>query len=77
LREDYAGSVICLARQETPDLSGYDAPEVVHRLTKHHHAGLIVRSAKAERVRELLEEYGEGFLRDYYARMDAPDKPRD
>jgi len=28
-------------------------------------------------VRELLEEYGEGFLRDFYARMDVPDKPRD
>jgi len=77
LREDYAGSVICLARQETPDLSGYNAPEVVYRLKKHHHAGLIVKSASAERVRELLEEYGEGFLRDFYARMDAPDKPRD
>jgi biotin carboxylase len=77
LREEYAGSVICLARQETPDLSGYDAPEVVYRLKKHHHAGLIVKSGSAERVRELLEEYGDGFLRDFYARMDVPDKPRD
>jgi len=77
LREEYAGSVICLARQEEPELSGYNAPEVVYRLKKHHHAGLIVKSDSAERVRELLEEYGEGFLRDFYARMDAPDKPRD
>jgi len=77
LRDDYAGSVICLARQEEPDLCGYNAPEVVHRMKKHHHAGLIVRSGSAERVRELLEEYGEGFLRDFYARMEVPDKPRD
>jgi len=77
LREEYAGSVICLARQETPDLSAYDAAEVVHKMKKHHHAGLIVKSAKAERVRELLEEYGERFLRDFYARMEVPDKPRD
>jgi hypothetical protein len=75
LREDYAGSVICLARQEHPDLSSYDAPEVVYRLKKHHHAGLIVKSGEPERIRTLLEEYGNRFLTDFYARLDAPDKP--
>ena len=75
LREEYAGSVICLAKQETPDTSGYSAPEVVYRLTKHHHAGLIVQSPSAERVQELLEGYGEGFLNDFCTRMDVPDKP--
>lgn len=75
LREEYAGSVICLARQETPDTSGYDAPEVVYRLQKHHHAGLIVRSQDAERVKGLLEDYGERFLEEFCARMDVPDKP--
>ncbi len=75
LREEYAGSVICLARQETPDTSGYDAPEVVYRLQKHHHAGLIVRSRDAARVEGLLEDYGERFLEEFCARMDVPDKP--
>src|SRR6202042_2214361 len=49
----YAGSVICLAPQERPDTSGYDAPEIVQRLNKHHHAGLIVRANSAERVETL------------------------
>jgi biotin carboxylase len=75
LREEYAGSVICLARQETPDTSGYDAPEVVYRLHTHHHAGLIIRSEDAERVKTLLESYGERFLAEFCARMDVPDKP--
>ena len=75
LREDYAGSVICLARQEEPDTSAFDAPEVVYRLHKHHHAGLIVQSPSAERVEGLLQEYGERFLNDFCARMDVPDKP--
>ena len=75
LREEYAGSVICLARQETPDISGYDAPEVVYRLHKHHHAGLIVRSGSADRVKGVLEAYGERFLEEFCARMDVPDKP--
>jgi len=75
LREEYAGSVICLAKQEVPDTSGYNAAEVVYRLTKHHHAGLIVQSPSAVRVQELLEGYGEGFLNDFCTRMDVPDKP--
>lgn len=75
IREDYAGSVICLARQEQPDLSAYNDAEVVYRLQKHHHAGLIARSESAGRVEALLQEYGVRFLHDFYARMDAPEKP--
>jgi len=77
LREEYAGSVICLAKQERPDLSAYDAPEIVQRMQKFHHAGLIVRSKESECVRTLLEDYSGRFVHDFYARMDAPDKPRD
>ncbi|AEU36091.1 ATP-grasp domain-containing protein [Granulicella mallensis] len=75
LRQDYAGSVICLARQEQPDLSAYADPEIVYRLPKHHHAGLIVRSDSAQRVESLLESYAGRFLEDFYARMDVPDRP--
>jgi biotin carboxylase len=77
LREEYAGSVLCLARQEEPDTSAYNAPEVVYRMHKHHHAGLLVRSTSAERVEQLLGEYSARFLDDFCARMDAPDRPRD
>jgi len=75
LRQEFAGSVICLARQEWPDLSGFDAPEILQRLHKRHHAGLILRSASAARIQELLEEYSWRFGTDFYARMDAPEKP--
>ena len=75
MREDYAGSVICLARQQWPDTSAYDAPEIIHRLHKHHHAGLILQSASAAHVRELLEDYSRRFVTDFYARVDAPSKP--
>jgi biotin carboxylase len=77
LRQEYAGSVICLARQETPDTAAYDAPEVVYRMHKHHHAGLLVRSGSPERVEQLVGEYSVRFLDDFCARMDAPDRPRD
>jgi biotin carboxylase len=75
IRNDYAGSVISLARQDWPDTSAYTDPEIVYRLHKHHHAGLIVRSPDPTRVEALLTGYTARFLTDFYARMDAPDKP--
>ncbi len=73
--QDYAGSVICLARQDRPDLSAYTDPEVVWELDKTHHAGLIVRSASAERVRQLTESYAARFAQDFCATLPPPDKP--
>ncbi len=75
IRAEYAGSVLCLAQTAEPDTSQFNAPEIVYRMKKHHHAGLIVRSPRAERVKELVEEYGEQFARLYLASMPAPDKP--
>jgi biotin carboxylase len=75
LRSDYAGSVLCLARQQEPDTSAYDAPEIAYRMKKHHHAGLIVRSTDPERVRTLLEEYAVRFAQDFVAQMPVPDRP--
>jgi biotin carboxylase len=73
--EEYAGSVLCLAQTAEPDTSSFNAPEIVYRMKKHHHAGLIVRSHLPERIRELLEDYGDQFARRYLATMPAPDKP--
>lgn len=74
-REDYAGSVLCLAKTSEPDTSAFNAPEIVYRMKKHHHAGLIVRSPDAERVRELLENYSAEFARMFLASMPPPEKP--
>lgn len=74
-RTDYAGSVLCLAKTAEPDTSAFDAPEIVVRMKKHHHAGLIVRSERADRVKELLERYSKEFAERFLAQMPAPDKP--
>ena len=41
-RDGYAGIVLTLARQETPDMSAYTDPEIAMTIRKDHHAGLIV-----------------------------------
>ena len=68
-REEYAGSVLCLAQTAEPDTSGFDAAEIVVRMKKHHHAGLIVRSGDPERVKALLGEYSQEFARKFLASM--------
>ena len=67
LRNEYAGIVLSLSRQDEPDTSSYDDPEIVYRVKKNHHAGLIVRSKKLERVEELLTQYVARFADDFVA----------
>ena len=76
-RREFAGSVISLARQEWPDLSGYTDPEIALRLQKFHHAGILLRSGSEARVGALVDGYTERFLRDFCAVVAAPDKPTD
>jgi biotin carboxylase len=74
-REEYAGIIISLARQENPDTSGYDDPEVFLRIKKHHHAGLILRSTNPERVRTLLDGYSQRFAHEFLAVEPPREKP--
>lgn len=66
-RDHAAGVLVCLARQQWPDLSGYADSEIVFRLHKEHHAGLIVSSPNADRVETLLNAYLERFAVDFLA----------
>jgi biotin carboxylase len=73
-RLDYAGSVLCLAQTAEPDTSAFNDPEIVVRMKKHHHAGLIVKSENPERVQALLERYSADFARMYLASMPPMDR---
>jgi hypothetical protein len=75
VREEYAGVILSLARQEEPDTSGYNDPEVVLRIKRHHHAGLILRSTDSQRVRSLLEGYSERFAQEFLAVEPPREKP--
>jgi biotin carboxylase len=72
---DYAGVIVSLARQEEPDTSAYNDPEIVYRVKKYHHAGLVVKSPDPVRVKELLESYSRRFVTDFLATQPVPDKP--
>ena len=69
IHSGYAGIINCLARQEWADLSGYNDPEIVWRMNKKYHAGVIISSPDAARVEALLNSYAERFAYDFLAVM--------
>jgi hypothetical protein len=74
-RRDYAGVILSLARQERPDTSAYTDPEIVYRVSKYHHAGFVLKSNKAGRIRELLDSYTVRFRDDFLATQPVPERP--
>jgi biotin carboxylase len=75
VREDYAGVIVSLARQEDPDTSAYNDPEVHLRIKRHHHAGLVLRSSEPQRIPKLLDDYARRFAHEFLAVEPPPDKP--
>jgi biotin carboxylase len=72
---DYAGLILSLARQEDPDTSAYNDPEIALRLKRHHHAGLVLRSSDPARIQTLLEDYGRRFAEEFLAIEPPGTKP--
>ena len=75
-RKDYAGIIVSLTRQESPDTQQFQDPEICWRMEgKTHHIGLIVRAPKRERVLELLDNYADLVQKDFHASAPAPARP--
>jgi len=66
---------VSLSRFQHPDMSVFKDPEIVWKLHKDHHVGMIVRSNTRERVLELLDDYAQTVARDFHASAPVPDKP--
>jgi biotin carboxylase len=74
-RQEYGGVALSLARQEYPDTSAYTDPEIVYRVKKRHHVGLVVRSPELERVTELLDQYARRFIDEFSAVIPPLERP--
>ncbi|MCS4433222.1 ATP-grasp domain-containing protein [Aquiflexum gelatinilyticum] len=59
VKKGYAGIVLTLSKFQDPDLSSFNDPEVCFRVPLDYHAGMIVKSEKHARIRELLDDYAE------------------
>lgn len=66
-RQDYAGVALALAKEDQPDTSHYTDEEIVYRVSKPKHVGMIFYSGKHERVTELLNVYTQKISQDFLA----------
>ena len=73
-RKDYAGIAMSLARQENPDTSNYTDAEIVFRIPKPRHVGLIIRTSRHKRLIELLDQYVSRFNQDFTAVLPAEER---
>ncbi len=70
----YAGIVVSLSRFECPDTASFTDTEIVWRMNKNHHIGLIVKADAPEKVKSFLDDYTQRIIKDFHAAMDAPNK---
>lgn len=75
VNNDFAAIITSLSKQEWPNLDAYNDPEVVWRLKKGYHAGLIIKSSKKERVEELVEQYTKRFYDDFFTTAKMGERP--
>lgn len=74
-KKNYAALLNSLAKQQWPDMSGYNAPEVFLKMNREYHVGLILQSNKYEKISEYLETYTNRFYNDFFTFVPMADKP--
>ncbi|HEX9828298.1 MAG TPA: ATPase [Flavobacteriaceae bacterium] len=73
IENKYAGIVVSLSRYERPDTSSFNDPEIVWRMNKEWHIGIIVVSDSSDCVLELLDKYTQRIANEFHASSPAPD----
>jgi len=71
--KNHAGIVVSLSRYEHPDTSRFQDKELVWRMNKPWHIGLIVKADNTKKVSKLLENYTKEIADHYHASAPAPD----
>jgi biotin carboxylase len=77
VRNDYAGIIVSLSRFQHPDNSSFIDSEIVWRMKKEYHIGLILQSKSEARILELLDHYANRVQKEFHASMPIQDKPSD
>ena len=74
-KREAAGLLISLAKQEWPNTEEFKDPEIVWRMQKPWHIGMIVCSPLHSRVDELLRDYSQRVQKMYMAFQPPPERP--
>ena len=74
LRREYGGIALALAKTDEPDTSQYTDEEIVYRIKKPKHVGMIFRSKRQDRIGKLLAIYTERITADFLAIVPAKER---
>ncbi|REJ77625.1 MAG: ATP-grasp domain-containing protein [Acidobacteria bacterium] len=66
-KKDFAAIALALAKDEKPDTSAYDDQEIVYRVDKPRHVGLIFCTKTKKRLDELVSTYTQRITDDFLA----------
>lgn len=70
-KKNHGTLMVTLAQQTHPDMSAYNAKEVVWKIDKPQHAGLILVSPDYDRLTNLTDEYLKRFYQDFFMSLPA------
>ncbi len=74
VKSDSAGILVSLSKYEKPDTSSFDDEEIVWRVDKKHHIGMILRSKDRNKILSLLDQYCERVKNEFHASLPAKEK---
>lgn len=77
VKNEFAAILTSLSKQEWPDLNAYSDEEIVWKLKKEYHAGLVIKSSSKDRIEQLLDEYTKRFYNDFFATAKMGERPSD
>lgn len=74
IRKDQGGIIVSLSRYKNPDNSSFEDKEIVWRMQKDHHIGLILQSKDRNKIQVLLDKYAERIKNEFHASAPAKEK---
>ena len=74
IKDGHAGIIVSLSRYKEPDTSEFKDKEIVWRMKKEYHIGLILQAKNQKRILALLDDYTDRIKRDYHASAPAKEK---
>lgn len=73
--QNFGGLLVSLAKDKHPDTSMFTDKELVMRLPKEYHVGLVFKSNSSERIKELLDHYAKVVTERFLNILPPTDKP--
>jgi hypothetical protein len=76
VKDLHAGIIVSLSRYEHPDNSPFTDKEIVWRMNKAWHIGMILSSKKRDKISGLLVEYSKRIAAEYHASLPPQAAPK-